>query len=94
MLFKIIIVWVLNFIIVYYMYFTNAKQLIKNHKYSMYVDFLAWTAGLFLASTGYLFFNIEPSLKWIIWIQVLFASSIFNIHLARFIIRISLNNKA
>ncbi len=82
-----IIIFIAHFILMYYLYYTKANSLIVFHRNSLLVDMGAWIGGALVMYTAFLLVSLGYNNVWIVWLQLFAGMNLFNIHVARFIIR-------
>jgi len=83
------IVFIILFAIIFSVYYRNPKKLIVYHKYSLTIDILAWLAGGYLIFMAFL---VDVN-TYLAWLQLIIGSCLFNMHVARFIVRLKTQKK-
>ena len=88
-----LIIFLVTLILSILNYVKNAEKLIVYHKYSLILDVLDLFCGTFLVIIAFIYFDKIPEYNLLLWVQVIIATALFNIHLVRFIIHIKTKNK-
>jgi hypothetical protein len=88
------VIFILTFVASYIVYCKKSKELIVYHQYSYLIDILAFFSGSTLVFIAFQFYNTLASNNTLFFIlQVLSGLTLFNIHLARFIIHLKTKDK-
>jgi hypothetical protein len=92
-IFLFIAIFIFIFIISTINYYFNYSKLVIYHPYSQTIDVLAFIGTIILIIIGFIYHGTIQKYDYLIWIQIIFAISVFNIHASRFVVGIIRKNK-
>jgi len=87
-----ILIFVVSFILSFLIYYHHYDKLARFHKYSLTMDILAWIGSTIVILVAIFYYDIIEKYNYLLWIQIIFAMSVLNIHIARFFIGLKRKN--
>ena len=87
------ILFIISFIISFVIYSKHYDKLAVFHKASLIVDILVWIGATILIITSLIYYNTLEKYNFLLFLQFIFASCSYNIHISRFFIGLLSKNR-